>query len=255
MIEVQNLSKSFKTNSSKRKKLLNSQWKTVYAVNDISFLCKPGRILTLVGPNGAGKTTTLRILATILKPSQGKVLVNGHDVTRDELEVRRSIGFLTGSTGLYGRLTPNELMSYFGKLYGMSNADVQSRKTELYDQLGIHEFAHRRIEELSTGMKQKVSVCRTILHNPDVVIFDEPTAGLDVITIQGIIELIKACKEQNKTVIFSTHNMSEVELLCDDIAVINNGKILYNDMFDNLKKQMKTNSLTEEFISIINKEN
>lgn len=254
MIEVKNLSKEFQLNSKQRKELKTKE-KVFSALNDISFECKPGKIFSLLGPNGAGKTTTLRILSTIFKPTRGKVSICGIDVQKDPSEVRKKIGFLTGSTGLYGRLTPNELLWYFANLYGVSKKDFNKRKSYLVELLDMGEFMDKRVSKLSTGMKQKVSISRTIIHDPEVVIFDEPTSGLDVITAENIIKLIRDCKEQGKTVIFSSHIMSEVDLLCDDLAIIHKGKIISSSSMQDFRNSMQGNSLTSEFIRIINNEN
>ncbi|MGB0985521.1 MAG: ABC transporter ATP-binding protein, partial [Saprospiraceae bacterium] len=152
---------------------------------------------------------------------------------------------------LYQRLTANEIVQYFGDLYGVPKDVFKQRKEKLYTLLDMHDFAKKRIGQLSTGMKQKVSITRTMIHDPQVVVFDEPTSGLDVITAENIIQLIQDCKEEGKTVIFSSHIMSEVDLLCDDLAIIHKGKLLYSDTMDNFRTQMKTNSLTEEFIRIV----
>jgi sodium transport system ATP-binding protein len=191
------------------------------------------------------------MLSTIFKPTSGSITVAGIDLQKNPNEARKKIGFLTGSTGLYARLTPDELTNYFGALYEVNPADLIQRKKYLFDLLGMNEFAHKRIGKLSTGMKQKVSICRTMIHDPEVVVFDEPTSGLDVITAENIIQLIRDCKTQGKTVIFSSHIMSEVDLLCDDIAIIHKGKILYNDTMKEFKANMKTENLTSEFIRIV----
>lgn len=226
------------------------QGKTVHAVDDISFHCQPGRIFTLLVPNGAGKTTTLRMIATILKPSSGEILVSGYNTVSSGAEVRRRLGFLTGGTGLYDRLTPNELIDYFGKLNSMDARELAKRKDELFTLLGIHEFANRRIGRFSTGMKQKVSIARTVIHDPEVVVFDEPTSGLDVIAAKSIIDLIRNSKLQGKTVIFSTHIMSEVNMLSDDLAIIHKGKMIYNNTFEQFKSGMQEATLEDEFIRI-----
>ena len=224
---------------------------TVYAVNDVSFTCTPGRIFSLLGPNGAGKTTTLRMIATLLAPTSGSIHVAGHDVQRQSSEVRRRIGFLTGSTNLYERLTPEEAVKYFADLHGMALVDFKRRKDFLWGQLGIGEFQKKRIGQLSTGMKQKVSIARTMIHDPEVVIFDEPTSGLDVITAAAIIELIRACKAKGKTVIFSSHIMSEVDLLCDELAIINKGRLIYTGTMTEYRETSGTDSLTETFIRLV----
>ncbi len=251
MIQVTNLSKKFKLSKQQKKKMhLSGDWVT--AVDDINLTCSPGRIFSLLGPNGAGKTTTLRLISTILQPTNGAIQVAGLDTQKEGQKVRGKIGFLTGSTGLYDRLTPEEVVTYFGKLNGMDQESLKNRQNELFHTLGIHKFSGKRIGELSSGMKQKVSIARTMIHDPEVVIFDEPTSGLDVITAESIIDLIWQCKEQNKTVIFSSHIMSEVDLLCDDLAIIHDGNILYNDTMDQFRSQMQSDSLTKEFIRIIN---
>ena len=163
--------------------------------------------------------------------------------------------FLTGSTGLYARLTPDELIRYFASLYKVPKTDLEIRIAHLYELLDMNHFKHKRIAKLSTGMKQKVSICRTMIHDPEVVIFDEPTSGLDVITAENIIKLIRDCKQKGKTVIFSSHIMSEVDLLCDDIAIIHKGKLLYNDTMDEFRKQMQAENLTAEFIRIVGQQN
>ena len=255
MIKVEQLSKTFKLSRQQRKEM-NTKSSSINAVDNISFECKPGRIYSLLGPNGAGKTTTLRMLATILKPSSGSIRVNGFDVLEEDEKVRRQIGFLTGSTGLYQRLTPNELVKYFADLYSVDPVTFKRRKEELFTLLEMHDFATKRIGHLSTGMKQKVSIVRTIIHDPSVVIFDEPTTGLDVITAANIIQLIRQCKEEGKTVIFSSHIMSEVDLLCDDLAIIHKGKLCFAATMDEFRKQMQAENLTAEFIRIIrNQEN
>jgi sodium transport system ATP-binding protein len=250
MIELQQVSKTFPL-SRKQKKEMNTSASEIAAVQDVSFRCQPGRIFSLLGPNGAGKTTTLRMIATILRPSSGQIRVNGYDAAQEGRQVRAQIGFLTGSTGLYDRLTPNELVKYFADLYQVKKDRFNKQKEYLFDLLGIHEFAHKRIGQLSTGMKQKVSIARTIIHEPPIIVFDEPTSGLDVITAESIISLIRQCKNEGKTIIFSSHIMSEVELLCDDLAIIHKGKLIYNDSMDNFHASMQTNSLTREFIRIV----
>ncbi len=251
MIEVSHLFKDFPLGKKQREEM-GVRGKTLRVLDDVNFTCQPGRVFSLLGPNGAGKTTTLRIIATILKATSGKVKVCGIDLDERPSEARGKMGFLTGTTGLYERLTPNEILNYFGKLDGVQKSQLEERKERLYDLLEMHDFVNKRIGKLSTGMKQKVSICRTMIHDPEVVVFDEPTTGLDVITAKNIIELIKDCREQQKTVIFSSHIMSEVDLLCDDLAIIHNGKILFNDTMENFRQNMQTGNLTEEFIHIVN---
>jgi len=254
MIEVVDLRKEF-TLSKQQKKELNTKDDKAIAVDGISFKCEPGRVFSLLGPNGAGKTTTLLMLSTIFKPTSGSVTIAGIDAIKHPEEARKKIGFLTGSTGLYARLTPNELIEYFGSLYGLPKNEIIQRKEKLYDLLDMNDFQNKRIGKLSTGMKQKVSICRTMIHDPEVVIFDEPTSGLDVITAENIIKLISDCKKEGKTVIFSSHIMSEVDLLCDDLAIVHQGKLLYNNSMEEFRKQMTTENLTSEFIRIVKENN
>lgn len=251
MIEVENLYKEF-TLTAKQKKELNTRESKAIAVDRISFTCQPGRIFSLLGPNGAGKTTTMRMLSTIYRPTSGGIRIGGVDAIASPQEARKKIGFLTGSTGLYARLTPNEVIDYFGKLYQVPSAQLRERKQYLFELLNMTDFIHKRIGKLSTGMKQKVSICRTMIHDPEVVVFDEPTSGLDVITSAGIIQLIRNCKTQGKTVIFSSHIMSEVDLLCDDLAIIHKGKLLYSGTMEEFRGNMQEDSLTGEFIRIVN---
>lgn len=250
MISVQNIQKTYNL-SKQQKKELQTQASSINAVNNISFECKPGRVYSLLGPNGAGKTTTLRMMSTILKPTSGDITICGESVVTSPEKVRAKIGFLTGSTNLYDRLNPAEIVDYFGQLHMMDKQTLARRKDELFTQMGIHEFSKKRIGQMSTGMKQKVSIARSMIHDPDVVIFDEPTSGLDVITANSIIELIKDCKKGNKTVIFSSHIMSEVDLLCDDLAIIAKGDLIYNNTMDEFRKEYSNTSLTEAFISIV----
>ena len=254
MIEINNLTKEFILSKQQRKELNTTDSKAL-AVDDISFTCKPGRVFSLLGPNGAGKTTTLRMISTIFKPTSGSINIAGIDAISQSREARKKIGFLTGSTGLYARLTPNELVKYFADLYEVPKDEFEERRESLYTLLDMHSFQNKRIGKLSTGMKQKVSICRTMIHDPEVVVFDEPTSGLDVITAENIIELIRSCKKEGKTVIFSSHIMSEVDLLCDDLAIIHEGKMLYNGEMSEFKSQMKSDNLTAEFIRIVKSSN
>ncbi|HAE34239.1 MAG TPA: ABC transporter ATP-binding protein [Bacteroidetes bacterium] len=250
MIEVRNLSKTFRLTKKQMKESGHSGDPEVLAVQDVSFRCLPGRIFTLLGPNGAGKTTTLRMIATILKPTEGHITVAGFDTVHQGAEVRARLGFLTGSTGLYDKLSPNELIDYFGRLNNMDEQTIARRKDELFTLLGIHEFANRRIGRFSTGMKQKVSIARTMIHDPEVIVFDEPTSGLDVIAAKGIIDLIRNSKLQQKTVILSTHIMSEVNMLSDDLAIIHKGRMIYNNTYEQFQAGMQAATLEDEFIRL-----
>jgi sodium transport system ATP-binding protein len=191
------------------------------------------------------------MIATLLQPSKGSITVAGYDVKAQGQEVRRRLGFLTGTTKLYERLTPYELVKYYADLHSMEKKLFEERCEKLFTILDMQDFAKRRIGKLSSGMRQKVSIARTMIHDPDVVVFDEPTVGLDVITSKNIIELIRSCRDDGKTVIFSTHIMGEVSLLSDDLAIIHNGELAYCGLYDEFKKEMKKESLEEEFIRLL----
>lgn len=250
MIEVDQISKSFPLGR-KQQRELGLKVAELDAVSNLSFTCRPGRVFSLLGPNGAGKTTTLRMIATILQPGSGQIRVDGLDVKEKRIEVRRRIGFLTGSTGLYPRMTPDELLRYFARLYRVDRVEYRRRREQLYELLGIGGFSSKKIGRLSTGMKQKVSIARTMIHDPQVVVFDEPTSGLDVITAESIITLIRRCREDGKTVIFSSHIMSEVELLCDDLAIIHRGRLIFQDTMEQFRAQMHQPGLARAFIRVV----
>lgn len=252
MIRVENLSKQFKV-SGKQKKILREKGTggKIDAVSGVSFECKPGRVFSLLGANGAGKTTTLRLIATMLKPTSGTITVNGYDVREKPQKVRRSIGYMTGTTRLYNRLTTTEMVKYYADLHGMDLVTYEKRRDQIFTLLRMHDFAKERIAKLSSGMRQKVSIARTIIHDPPVVVFDEPTAGLDVVTARNIIQLIRDFRDQGKTVIFSTHIMGEVSLLSDDLAIIHEGKLLYKGAYLDFVAQMQTKSIEDEFIRIV----
>ena len=253
MIEVTNIYKRFKLSRKQQREIGNGKKKIKYiqSVNDVSFKCTPGRIFTLLGPNGAGKTTILRMIATMLTPDSGSIKVAGFDTRKEPGKVRENIGFLTGTTGLYARLTPNEMIKYYADLYGLEKKEYEERKNSIFNMMDINEFANRRIGKLSSGMKQKVSISRTLIHNPDVVIFDEPTVGLDVITSRNIIKLIRDCRDEGKTVIFSTHIMGEVNMLSDDLAILHKGEIVYSGTYENFKSNMKSKTIEDEFVRVV----
>ena len=253
MISLKNVSKEYNL-SKKQQKELGDKYKNVNvmkAVNDISFECKKGRIYGLIGPNGAGKTTTLRLIATMLKPTSGSIEVSGFDTVKDAQKVRKNIGFMTGQTALYDRLTPNEMVKYIAELNGMDKKLFNKTKEKIFDSLKIADFANRRIGKLSTGMKQKTSIARTLITDAQVFVFDEPTEGLDIMTSRAIIDLIRSAKNAGKTVIFSTHRMGEVKLLCDDIGIIHNGRMYFNGTLAAFEKQMTKSSFEDEFVHLV----
>jgi sodium transport system ATP-binding protein len=255
MIVVEDLWKTFKLSRQQKREMKISPGSsadgTVDAVAGVSFTCRPGRVYSLLGPNGAGKTTTLRMIATLLKPTSGSIEVAGVDAIKHPQEVRRRLGFLTGTTKLYDRLSANELVKYYADLHGMGKAEFEKRKDELFTRLDMHDFAKKRIGKLSTGMRQKVSIVRTMIHDPEILVFDEPTVGLDVMTAKNIIELIRSCKEGGKTVIFSTHIMGEVSLLSDDMAIIHQGRLVFSGTHAEFVAGMQRDSIEEEFIRLL----
>lgn len=241
VIEAVNLSKTFQ----------DKKRGEVKAVDDVSFLCRPGEIYGLLGANGAGKTTTLRMLATILEPTDGTARLCGHDVVEHPERARQQCGFLSTATALYPRLTAYEMVAYFGQLNGLDRATLERRINEIFDRLDMNGFRDRRCDKLSTGMKQKTSIARTLVHDPPVMIFDEPTLGLDIMTARTIIEFIRECRDRGKTVIFSTHVMSEVEKLCDVIGIIQNGKLLAEGTIEQLRQRHGLQSMEEIFVKIV----
>lgn len=242
-IEVQNLTKDY----------LDKARGVVRAIDDVSFHCEYGEIVGLLGPNGAGKTTTLRALSTVLAPSSGHARVAGFDVVQESLNVRQKLGFLTGGTGLYGRLTPRELLKFFGRLHEMSEDVIHSRTERLIDLFDMKSYQDSHCDRLSTGQKQRVNLARVLLHDPPVIILDEPTAGLDIISSKTILEFIRSAKDEGKSILFSTHYMTEAEILCDRVAIIHGGKILACDTIEGLKERTGKTSLVDVFFSLIEK--
>lgn len=224
---------------------------TVHAVRDVSFEARNGEVFGLLGVNGAGKTTVLRMLSTVIRPTSGTANVAGYDILDNPEQVRASIGFLSTSTALYGRLTGIELLQYFGGLYGLTGARLKERIDFAVEKLRLHEFMNRLCDKLSTGQKQRVSIARTILHDPPVLFFDEPTAGLDVVTSQTIMEFIESVRDSGKTVVFSTHIMSEAERLCDHIAVVHEGRICGSGTVDELKALTGEATMEKAFLKTV----
>jgi len=242
MIETRGLTKVFQ----------DKKRGAIRAADHVSFTCKAGQIYGLLGANGAGKTTTLRMLATILEPTDGTALVCGHDIVDHPEAVRKNVGFLSAATALYPRLTSQEMVEYFGRLNGLDEATLQKRRDEIFQRLDMNSFRDRRCDKLSTGMKQKTSIARTLIHDPQVMIFDEPTLGLDIMTARTIIDFIRECRQRSKTVIFSTHVMSEVEKLCDVVGIIQSGKLLAEGSLAELRDRYHQHDLEEIFVEVVN---
>jgi sodium transport system ATP-binding protein len=222
----------------------------IRAVDGLSFGVAPGRIYGLLGANGAGKTTALRLLATLLQPTSGSATVAGFDVVAEPAHVRANVGFLATSTALYGRLTARETIAYFGRLNGLGDDEIAARIERLAGELDLHGFLDRRCEKFSTGMKQKTSIARTLIHDPAVMIFDEPTLGLDVMAARSVVRFVRECKARGKTVIYSTHVMSEVEKLCDTIGIIHGGRLLAEDTLAGLRARTGEQDMEEIFVRI-----
>jgi sodium transport system ATP-binding protein len=241
VIQVEGLCKSF----------LDYQRGWIGAVTDISFECRPGAIFGLLGPNGAGKTTTLRILSTVLRPTSGRAIVAGHDVLTDPQGVRENIGYMSASTGIYDRMTAWELVEYFGRLYGLSRDRLAERMEVIFDWLKMNDFRDVLGSKMSTGMKQKVSIARTIVHDPPVLIFDEPTSGLDVLVARVVLQKILELRDQGKTIVFSTHAMHEVEKLCSRVAIIHKGRLQVEGAPDELLQRFDQPDLEELFFYLV----
>ena len=241
MIKTFNLKKIFQ--DKKRGKIT--------AVDHVNIECRPGRVFGLLGLNGAGKSTLMRLLSTSLRPTSGTAEVNGYDILTQPEMVKGEIGFLSGDTGLYPRLTAKEIVTYFARLNGMEENKIEERIKEIFDRFDMNGFKDRKIDKLSQGMKQKVSIARTIIHDPEVLILDEPTLGLDVVTSRNIIEFVRNSKEKNKCIMFSTHIMHEAEKLCDDIAIIHKGKILDVATLEDYRKRTNLVDLDDIFVKTI----
>ena len=241
MIRVDRLSKTF--HDKKRGE--------VHALDGISFEVHPHEIFGLLGPNGAGKTTMLRLLATVLAPTGGSATVAGYDIAREPARVRASIGFLSGDMGLYARLTPREILKLFGELGGMRGATLTARIEEVVAMLDMRSYADTRTDKLSTGMRQRAAIARTLVHDPPVLILDEPSYGLDVPTSRLIEKFILEARNQGKCILFSTHVMEEAEYLCDRIAVIYEGRLRIVGTMEDLRAATGRTRLREIFLSLL----
>ena len=240
MIEVRDLSKTFPGANG-----------PIAAVDGIHFTVHPGEVFGLLGPNGAGKTTTLRMLCTVLKPTGGTATVAGYDVVEQPSEVRRHVGFLSANTGVYDRMTAWEMVSYYGRLNMIPPDELRVRMDGLFDTLQMNAFRDVPGAKMSTGMKQKVSIARALVNDPPVLIFDEPTAGLDILVQRAVLESIKQLRGRGKTIIFSTHIMREVEKLCDRVAIMSKGKIVVCGTLDDLRQMHNEQDLEELFFALV----
>ena len=242
MIEANKVGKTFRTGKGKD---------DVRAVDDVSFRCEPGRVFALLGPNGSGKTTLLRMISTLMKPGSGELKVSGFDCVSQSKEVRKRIGFLTGSAGLHEKLSGRETLEFFGKLHGISSDALKKKITDMEAEFDLTEFIDRATGKLSMGQKQRIMIARTLIHDPEVVIFDEATTGLDVLAAKGLIDIIRACRDAGKTVLFSTHIMGEVALLADDVTMLHKGRQIYSGSIEDLKQSQGGESMEEKFINLL----
>lgn len=249
MIEIKGLTKVFKLNKKQMAELkTKNPLKT--AVDDVSFTARPGEIYGLLGPNGAGKTTTLRCISTLLKPSKGQIYVKGHEVQEEPEAVRNSIGFLTSDIKLDEQFDPDYMFDFFGRLRNVPGEVLEKRKKELFTYFGIQEFANKPIKELSTGMKQKAAIAVSLSHDPQVIIFDEPTNGLDIITARSVTDYLRKLKEEGKLIIVSTHIMSEAEKLCDRIGIIIDGCKVAEGTLEELLQRTGADDLEDAFFEL-----
>lgn len=246
VLEVVNLKKTFKL-SKKQQKIEKNNQSLKIAVNDLSFNVIKGEIYGLLGPNGAGKTTTLRVISTLIKADSGDCLINGISVKDNPNEVRKQIGFLTSELKLEDYFTPNYLFNFFSDLHAVDIETRDNRREKMFTRFGIDKFAEVKVGDLSTGMKQKLSLVISLVHDPKFIIFDEPTNGLDILTAKTVTDYLLELKEEGKTIIISTHIFSLVEKLCDRVGIIINGKMIVSDKLSNLTKNK---SLEDEFFDI-----
>jgi sodium transport system ATP-binding protein len=240
MIQIENLCKTYITKKQGRTTKIE-------AVKNLTLECNSGEIFGLLGPNGAGKTTTLRCISTLIKPTSGRISVGNYDVIKNEKKVRSIIGFLTSDMRLDGFFTPDYLVEYFGRLNKMSPQKIKRRKEELFTELGMDEFAGIKVDKLSTGMQQKTALAVTLIHNPDVIIFDEPTNGLDVITAKTVTDFLRKSADEGKTVLISTHMMSVAEKICDQIGILIHGELRELGSLSEILANNEAKSLDEVF--------
>jgi sodium transport system ATP-binding protein len=225
------------------------------AVDDLSFNANHNEVVCLLGVNGAGKTTTMRILSTVFMPTCGTATIEGYDVRTEAQKVREHLGFLSGDTGLYARLSVKEILRYFGDLYDVKRETTEKRIHEMADLLDMNDFLDKKIEFLSTGMKQKVSIVRSVIHDPPTMILDEPTAGLDILTARNIVAFMRRCREDGKCVLFSTHIMREAERLADRIVMVHKGKLLAEGPIEKLRDLASLRDLDDIFVYFVNQSN
>ena len=245
MLEVKNIKKKFIKRKNKKETI------SFYANNNISFNAKEGEIVGVLGPNGAGKTTLLRIIAGIMEPTSGSVSIDNQNYKENAIDIKKKIAYLSGNTKLYKDISPYELLSICGQYYEVPNKELKSRIKKIIQKFDIDSFQHQKIENLSTGQYQRVSIARCLIHNPKYYILDEATSGLDVVSSQVILDFIKDERKEGKCILYSTHYMEEAENICDKIIMINKGKIIATGTPKEIKKQTKTTNLRDSFFKLV----
>lgn len=245
MLEVRNVTKKF------IKKNKNNQSEEFLADNNISFTAKEGEVVGIIGPNGAGKTTLLRIIAGIMEPTSGEVLIDSKTHQEDMIGIKKKIAFLSGNTKLYKDISPYELLEMTGSYYEVDKKTLEKRIKAIVKKFNMESFLHQKIATLSTGQYQRTSIARCLVHNPEYYILDEATSGLDVISSKSILDFIKEVKEENKCIIYSTHYMEEAENICDKIVMINKGKVIAQGTPTEICKKTKTTNLRDSFFALI----
>ena len=234
-----------------RKVFVDGKRGEIVAVSHATFEAKEGQILGLLGKNGAGKSTLLRMLSTVLTPTSGRAWVNGIDTQSNPGKVRQNLGFMSASTALYGRMSPREILRYFGELYGLRGQELTNRMNDLIMKFEIGPYVDGLCDKLSTGQKQRVNIARTLLHDPQVLFFDEPTSGLDVVMSQDVMSFVEEEKARGKTIIYCTHIMSEVDRLCDRVICIHDGEMMGQGTVEELKAQTGNSTLEQAFLTIV----
>ena len=245
MIEIKNVSKKFVKNINKNKKI------SFLADNNISFTAKPGEVVGILGPNGAGKTTLLRMIAGIMEPTSGEIIINGLKYDKNAIEIKKQIAFLSGNTKLYKDISPYELLKMCGEYYEIPSKELEKRINEIVNEFDMKQFLHQKIDNLSTGQGQRVSLARCVVHNPKYYILDEATSGLDIILSQIILNFIKREKEKGKCILYSTHYMEEAENICDRVILIHKGKIIKTGTPKSIEKETNTKNLRDAFFTLI----
>ncbi len=249
-LEVKNIKKTFRL-SRKQRRIEHTDERKRIAVKGLSFTARRGEIYGLLGPNGAGKTTTLRCISTLIRPDEGDIFIDGKSVLKESIEVRKNIAFLTTELKLDDFFTPNYLFDYFSKLHGIDEETMEKRKAEQFNRFGIDKFAEVKVADLSSGMKQKTSLTISLVHDPDFIIFDEPTNGLDVLTARTVIDYLLEMRDAGKAIIISTHILSVVEKMCDRVGIIIDGELKISDDLDKVKALDANGDLEEVFFRLM----